>query len=203
MEMTATQAAATLRELEAAEETLTARTAGLTHLVWGLAAPLIFLTYGAAGDLVARAGAWWAYAVLWIPGTALGAILTHHLWHQHAVRLGWSDEGRGDLRVFAYVGGVLAAGAILFFGARAAGVEWAVSTAMTVANGLLAILAGLLERRGGVPCAHYGTYAGVGILLAGLTMGVLGTGEDASTILGAAATAAGWSLAGLWMLRRG
>lgn len=203
MELTAQQAAATLHDLEDVEERLTARTAGLTHLVWGMAAPLIFLTYGSADALVQRHEAWWAFSVLWIPGALLGALLTHHLWNHNALRLDRPTDGRRDLRVLAYIAAVLALGATLWLTTNAVGQTWTVSTTMTIANGLLAILIGLIERRGGVPCTHHALLAGIGILLGGILLVLFAVPDRASTLLGAAITSLGWTLAGLMMIRRG
>lgn len=194
MDLTAHEAAAALHRLEDVEETLTARTAGLTHLVWALAAPLVFLTYGAAGPLVHASGHHWLFALLWLPAVLLGLALTHHLWHQHAVRMQWTG---GDARSLLYAAIVLLAGAALWLLAQTIH-DWSIGGAMTTANGLLALLLALVERRNHIPPAPL-LAAGTGMTLAGLAL----TGPEATTaLLGAAATALGWSLAGHWTLRR-
>lgn len=202
MDLTAHAAAATLRDLEGVEETLTARTAGLTNMVWGIASPLIFLTYGTAAAWIEPRGLEWLYALLWMPGVALGMTLTSLLWVQHAVRL--HQEPGGAWRVPAYLLAFFALAAVLWVTTeRLLDWHWTTAALMTIANGLFAYLVTAVERRSGVPCGPGGYTAGTWMVLAGIALGATGAGHTAASLLGAAATALGWTGAGLWMLRRG
>ncbi len=202
MDLSAHDAATALHELEHVEESLTARTAGLTNIVWGLASPLIFLTYGTAASWIEANGFQWLYAVLWIPGVALGSLLTKLLWRQHAVHLRRAPGG--DWRMIAYTGAFLVLAAALWFVTdQLLDWHWTTSAIMTVTNGFFAILIAGIEHRGDVPCARYGYPAGAWMIIAGLTIALAGAGHVAASLLGAAAVSIGWTAAGLWMIRRG
>ncbi len=202
MDLSAQDAANTLHGLERVEETLTARTAGLSNIVWGLASPLIFLTYGTAAPWVEANNHHWLYALLWIPGVALGSLLTKLLWRQHAVHL--RQAPGGDWRMLGYIALFFATATALWFVTdKALQWHWTTSALMTVANGFFALMIATVEHRGQVPCARYGYPAGAWMILAGLTIAFAGANHAAASLLGAAATSIGWTLAGLWMIRRG
>lgn len=80
--MTARTAAETIGRLEGVHAALERRTSGLTWMVWGIATPAIFLSYGfagAAGAWEESATTWWA-TFLWVPWVAMGVAATIGLW---------------------------------------------------------------------------------------------------------------------------
>jgi hypothetical protein len=80
--LTARTAAETIGRLEGVHAAMERRTSGLTWMVWGLATPAIFLSYGfagAAGAWEESATTWWA-TFLWVPWVAMGVAATIGLW---------------------------------------------------------------------------------------------------------------------------
>lgn len=201
--MDAHQAAAALKDAEGYEEALTNRTGGMTNLVWGLAAPLIFLTYGAAGGLVLD-GHEWVMALLWIPGALLGGILTATLWISHAVTLhhpvshkdGWNHLGKNIL-IFLVLAAIIAAAAAW------ADLTWNMSVVMVLVNGAFAFVVAMREAKDAPACGRNTMVAGGFMLIAGLLLGFLAFGEPGSSLGGAAITALGWGGSGLWTFIRG
>lgn len=196
--MTPQQALDALGDLPHYEESLTARTGGLTSMLWGLVGAAIFLTYATASDLVQRHEAYWAYAVLWVPWVAAGIAFTGGLWNNHAVSLRRDPHllrGLGfSLKLVAFF---LAVAGLMFLALEVlAGVEWTVHSLMTVVNGLFAFGLGTVQLRHRHAGARWVMAAGFAMVAAGLAIGASGLDDDVAALGGAAATATSWFTAG-------
>lgn len=203
--MTPQDALRALGDLPRYEETLTARTGGLTSMLWGLVGAGIFLTYSTASDLIETAGAYWAFALLWIPWVAAGIAFTGALWSNHAVSLRRDPQlGRGLGFSLGLVAFFLGMAVVLFFVLDVlAGVEWTIHSLMTIVNGLFAVGLGAFQARHRHSGAKWVMAAGAIMLLAGLAIGARGLSDDAAALLGAAATASAWFGAGALTYRLG
>lgn len=80
--LTPHEAATLLRDASRYEESLRQRTEGLTWMVWGLATPAIFMTYGFAAVI---GGSGWWMGLLWIPWVAAAGLTVHALWRSAAL----------------------------------------------------------------------------------------------------------------------
>lgn len=203
--MTAQDALHALRDLPRYEERLTARAGGLTFMLWGLATAGIFTTYAAAAEPLEARGAYWAFGVLWVPWTAAGIAASAALWSSHAVTMRRAPGAREGLRQsLLFTFGFLALAAALFAVLDLwAGVEWDVNGVLAVASGLFAILVGLLQRKAWGPGARNVAVAGACMVLAGVALGVSGTGGAAAAFTAAAVVGSGWFLAGVATYARG
>lgn len=203
--MTPKQALDALGDLPRYEETLTARTGGLTSMLWGLVGAGIFLTYATASDLVEAREAYWAFALLWMPWVAAGIAFTGALWNNHAVSLRRDPDllrGLGfSLKLVAFF---LAVAVLMFVALDVlAGVEWTIHALMTVVNGLFAFGLGAVQARQRHAGARWVIAAGFAMVAAGLAIGASGLGDDAAALLGATATATSWFTAGAVTYRQG
>lgn len=201
--MDVAETAAALRDAQGYEEALTERTSGMTNMVWGLAAALIFLTYGSAADLIERADKTWLYGVLWIPGVLLGTLLTIALWSSHAISLartmdakdGWRHLG---LNIVAFLALTAALAGLL----HVLDVAWEPSVLMTLVNGIFALIIATRERSISLACSRDTLIAGIWMIGAGIAIGLLGLQHEAAALAGAAITATGWAGSGLWTFLR-
>lgn len=145
--MTPAQAAQILRDVEGYEETLSLHTAGLTHMVWGVAVAGIFLMYGSAMDWLQQVGAAWAAAVLWVPFVVAGLWITRSLWHSHAVHFGEDPDPRDMVWSALATVGFLGGSVLLWlFLDGLAPLRWLPPTAMLFATGVFAIVMGVFFR---------------------------------------------------------
>lgn len=150
--MSARDAVGVLADLESYEESLTARTAGITWMIWGTAVPGIFTTYGAAVPWMETTSFAWILSFLWIPWIAGATLATNWLWKTTAVTLDWdssSSEGWGYAIGFT-LGFFVLAGAI-WLASQALGTTLGVNAWMLLAGGLLTIAIGLVYRRQQIP----------------------------------------------------
>lgn len=162
-EMDADEAAGLLAGLEEVEETVTARTAGLTWLVWGTAIPGLFVSYQTATTALASTGFEWILSVLWIPWVVGASLTTTWLWRATAVRMEWETSGReGWLYSLGFTLAFLALAGTIVALAGATGVALADHEWMTLAGGLLTVVIGAVYHRSRTP--------GVGEALAGGTV---------------------------------
>lgn len=169
-EMGPEEVADLLGEVDGYERTLTARTAGLTALVWGTAIPGLFVTYNAAGHWVMDHGApEWVFAVLWLPWIAAASLTSNWLWRLNAVTLerergggsGWPTSLGFTLLFFlvaALVWGLLAL----------AGVDVGTNGWMVLATGAFTLVLGGLHGYRGWVGARETSLAGLAILAGGL-----------------------------------
>lgn len=125
--LSAEEALGVLSEIDGYEQTLTAKTAGLSALVWGTAIPGLFVTYNAGGHWVVDHGApEWVFALLWIPWIAGASLTTNWLWELNAVTLDVETEGAGWPTSLAFT--------LLFF--LIAGLVWGVLTGLGIDFGI-------------------------------------------------------------------
>lgn len=202
--MTPQEAAAVLRDVGHYEERLTNRANGLTLMIWGLASAGIFLTYGTADPYLENMDLSWMYALLWLPWVAAGLLASRGVWSGHALTLRRSDEpGTGAMMGSVALFFVIAAG--LFVGLDIlAGIEWTVSSIMTIANGLFGIALATFISKWHRSCRDTATLvAGLAMVAVGIILGLSGVHPAAATLLGASTTGAGWFAAGLVNHRRG
>lgn len=75
--MTPKAAARVLADAAGYEEAIERRTEGVTMSLWGIVSSAMFVAYGFADVVGARA---WVFAILWVPWVALGILTTHALW---------------------------------------------------------------------------------------------------------------------------
>lgn len=207
-EMTAEQAATALADLEGYEQSLTARTAGLTWIVWGTAIPGLFATYNAAGHWVMdHAGPEWILGLLWIPWVAGASLATNWLWDLNAVRLevehdrreGWLYSGGFTLMFFVLA--ALVSGALSLVGIDVGTNGWMV---LTVGVFTLA-LAGVYHRNRW-PGVRETMLAGLAIVLGGLPIALAPASLAPDVAFGlASAGLVGLAYygAGVWLYRRG
>lgn len=80
--MTAQEAARALAAASKYEGALARRTEGITWIIWALATPAIFVTYGFASVL--RGAGWWM-GLLWIPWVGMAVAGTVLLWRSVAL----------------------------------------------------------------------------------------------------------------------
>lgn len=150
--MSARDAVGMLADLEGYEESLTARTAGITWMIWGTAVPGIFTTYGAATVWLETTSFAWILSSLWIPWIAGASLATNWLWKATAVTLDWdasSKQGWGyavgfTLAFFALAGAI-------WLASQALGTTLGTNAWMLLAGGLLTIAIGLVYRRQRIP----------------------------------------------------
>lgn len=203
--MTPAQAAQVLHDVRGYEETLTARAAGMTLMVWGLAAAGVFLTYNAADPYLEDVGRTWLFNLLWIPWIAAGILFSGALWASHSISMRQEFEGRRGV-----VGSLLATllffviAAALFVGLDvAAGIEWTTNSIMLTANGLFAIALATLRRHDWDHSTVPVLVIGVAMTLAGIGMGLSGLSHEAAGLLGAAVAGSSWFGAGIVTYRKG
>lgn len=191
--MDATEATRVLAELQAHEPRLERRLGGTTIMVWGLVSAAIFLAYGVTEPLLAGAQQM-ALAVLWAPFVLAGAVITHQLWKQHALRFGGDNTTGKD--TLAITAAFLVLGAGLFAGSRMAGVEWTQAGIMASVNGLVAWAIGFMVRRHGARGWTHLIGAGTAMVLGGVLIGILAWSGGASALAAAAICGTSWSVAG-------
>lgn len=76
--LTPHEAARVLARASTYEAGLQQRTEGLTHMVWALVGPGIFLTYAYAEGVEGFPG--WGWSLLWVPWVMAGSLVTFALW---------------------------------------------------------------------------------------------------------------------------
>jgi hypothetical protein len=197
--MTPRDALRALDSLPRYEEALTARTGGLTFMLWGFVNAGIFLTYAAASDWVDAHEAYWLMSVLWMPWVAGGIAASGALWRSHAVTLRRRPGTREGLRrallftlLFLVIGGAL------FFALDVlAGVEWSIHAIMTLASGLFAMILGAWQRRDWGAGSRNIVAAGCAMVAAGLALALSPAGDTVAGLLAAGMVGLGWFLAGV------
>lgn len=202
--MPADEAADLLAGIEDVEEEMTARTAGLTWLVWGLAIPGLFTSYAALQPVVAEGPFEWILSVLWIPWIVAGSLATNALWAVNAVTLDREPEGGGGWTSLGFV--------VLFF--ALAGASWALTSVLgvdlpldalwIVAAGLLTVAIGAVFRRRQAPGGGLAAAGGLTIVAGGLAVGVVDPSPSALVNLaGAALVGLIYHAVGGWLYLRG
>lgn len=169
--MSAQDAVGVLVDLDGYEESLTARTAGITWMIWGTAVPGIFTTYGAATAWLETTSFAWILSFLWIPWIAGASLATNWLWKATAVTLDWdasSKQGWGYAAGFTLAFFVLA-GAI-WLTSQALGTTLGVNAWMLLAGGLLTVAIGFVYRRQRIPGPTEALVGGVVLAAAGLAL---------------------------------
>lgn len=195
------EAVRTLRGLEEHEQRLGQEMGGITIMVWGVVSAAIFLAYGLAAPVLENGPEGMARAVLWVPFVAAGGVITQRLWRQHALMFGGQDGSAREtiLTTFAF----LVLGAVLFFGARAAGWAWEMEGVMTTVNGLVAAGLGVVLRRHGARGWSHLIGAGTAMVLGGLLLGQLDVERAVSSLTAAAIAGVSWFLAGFAIHQQG
>lgn len=140
-ELSAGEATRVLDELSGYEETVSAKMMGITWMIWGIAIPGIFLTYGTGAFWADQVGASWLLAVFWIPWVAAATLATRSLWRSLALAFSWAEEDRSTLASLAYTA--------LFFvlagGLWVTGLVGEINMLMLATTGLFTMMLGLLE----------------------------------------------------------
>ncbi len=200
-ELSPTEAANALRELEAAEEVLSQRTGGITTMMWGIISAAIFLVYGVAErTLIGPQNI--AMSFLWLPFVAAGTLLTRKLWQHNALALGQDDQG-SVWETIAYCGGFLIVAAVLFLVTRAIGIVWDVDGMMTTVNGLLAGTIAFGLRRHNVRGWTHLLNAGIAMVLGGILLGILELRIGLDVLTAAAICGVSWFTAGFALHQQG
>lgn len=168
--MSAHEAAGLLTEIDGYEEELTARTAGLTWILWGIAIPGLFISYNAAGHWIFdHGGPEWIQGILWMPWIAGASLATNWLWKLNAVTLGldhsseesWLASAGFTALFFLLAGGV--------FGAlKLAGVGFGPNGWMVLTTGVFTLALGAVYRWQGWPGWREAIAAGVAVLAGGI-----------------------------------
>lgn len=200
------EAIQTLEKLGSIEERLTARTGGMTTMVWGIVGAGVFMTYAAAGNWPSDAGIPWLYSLLWIPWIVGGIVYTNTLWQTLSVTLK-KREPRGKT-ILISVGYTAIFFAIMFLLWVTGLAERApMGTNMTFVIGLFQIalgiifsaVAGIPWRFGGLPMI----VAGGAVLAVGGLLLFSNPHEVAAGLTGGFAGGLGFFLAGLYAYLRG
>ncbi len=203
--MTPAEAMDALRRVEGYEESLTARAAGITGMLWGIVVAGIFMTYTAAGAPLSRAGDEWAFGLLWMPWVLVGVVATGHVWSAHAISLHrQASTGKGILISSLYTLGFL-----LILGGAFALFEyildwgWNAQTVALLANADFAFIIGAIHRYhrepGGIPYMAAALLIGAGAFV----LGALDLADAPTGFLAAAIAGSCWFGAGLWTYRSG
>lgn len=203
-EMRADEAADLLAGLEGFEEELTARTAGLTWFVWGLAIPGLFLTYAALEPLLAQTSRFaWVEAFLWFPWILSGSLATNALWSTNAVTLdresarsGWGTS-LGFLATFFLIAGALWALSGLGVPGLAGDAIW------ILAGGLLTIAIGTWAHRLDRPGGGVTVLGGVAIVAGALGLAWSQASPALVDVAGAGLVGLVYHAIGGWLYRQG
>ncbi len=204
---TAADAVRTLDELKGYEETLAARTAGLTILVWAFVVAGIPLSYQGLAWWLSGQGVWGniAMALLWVPWVAAAIIIMATLWKTHSITFQKEKSGEPG-KTWLWGLGFTA----LFFVFAAlvhvvVGFEVDTFSVMGVTTGLLTLTIATANHYG----HGYGRFwvpfytAGVVILLTGLVLVATGTGGTVAAIATASVQGFAYFIAGSLMVARG
>ncbi len=194
MQTAASETAAALREANDFQARLCRRTAGITNLVWAIAAPAAMLVDTTLAAVYNAPG--WLLATSWIPFILIGIIATRTLWAQQAFATQSRAPGTtmwiGLLAITIGITGT-AAIAAMFGGGQASGYG------IAMANAGLILFLGLAHRDG--LDAHFWSHA-LGALIAFVgAFIVMGTGGAA--ILLPAAVMIAWLIPGAVLVSRG
>lgn len=166
-ELGADEAADLLAGIEDVEEHVTARTVGLTWLVWGTAIPGLLVSYHAAGSLEASRFEW-ILSVLWIPWIFGASLTTNWLWETTAVHLEREPSStHGWATSLIFTGLFLVFAGLIVFGARALGVRLLLHEWMLLAGGLLTFAVATLYHQRQVPGVREALAGGLAIALGG------------------------------------
>lgn len=205
--LTARTAAETIGRLEGFHAALERRTSGLTWMVWGLAAPAIFLSYGfagAAGTFEGWGSTWWA-SFLWVPWVAMGVAATIGLWRSVGLVVPMDHrQGRrgGILFMLLFLGLVFLGFTLLEFfdlPLHESAMVLAMVGLANVAVGSFGILCtDRVERR-----LWVGTGVGLAAVAALLTVALEADQHSAVTVAAAAAVAVAYFGSGLYQVTRG
>jgi hypothetical protein len=204
---TAADAVRTLDELKGYEETLAARTAGLTIMIWGFVVAGIPLTYqGFAGHL-AQQGTWGFYvmALLWAPWVAGALIAMAALWKSLSITLRRPADGETGKTWLWGIGFTALFFVIATLVHFLVGFQADTFSVMGVTTGLLTLAIATANHR-----AHgHGRFwipfyaAGALILLTGLALVLTGAGTILAAFTTASVQGLAYFLAGIIMVARG
>lgn len=202
--MTPHEALHALGDLPRYEERLTAKAAGMTAMVWGLAIAGMFMTYTAIDPWLQSRAAdgplYSLYAVLWLPWVAAGITLSGAVWNAHAISVRRAPENRKGL--------LLSAGLTALFFVLLAAVlvvkevlldsHWNWNLTMVLVSGLFAMAYGAWQVRGPACAVGVGVLAGgLGMVVFAFAVGPLGWRSDASGLLGGLLAGLTWFVPGL------
>lgn len=200
------EAIKTLEKLGTYEERLTARTGGMTTMVWGLVGAGAFMTYAAAGNWPSDAGIPWLYSLLWLPWIVGGIVYTNSLWQTLSVTLKKPDSRGHTILISVGYTALFFALMFLLWVTGLAG-RAPMGTNMTFVIGLFQIalgiifstLAGIPWRFGGFPMIA----AGLAVLAIGGLLLYANPHEVAAGLTGGFAGGLGFFSAGLYAYLRG
>ncbi len=202
---TASDAARTLDELKGYEETLSARTAGLTILVWAFVVAGIPLSYQGLWWWLSQQGTWGgvASALLWVPWVVAGIVVTTMLWRTHSIRMQKKEENKWGWLInvgFTALFFVLAGGVFLVFGP-----DTDTFAAMGVTTGLLTLAIAMANhlkyKQGRFWLPFYS--AGMVILATGLILVAMGAERDVAAFTTVFVQGFAYFIAGSIMVLRG
>lgn len=204
-EMGADEAADLLAGIPDVEKKLTARTAGLTWIVWGIAIPGLFATYAAAEPLLATDGGFgWILSVLWIPWIGAGSLATNLLWATNAVTLDREPEGRGWARAGAYLALFFLLAAAVWGLLAVLDVNLAADAVWIVASGLLTVAIGFAAGPRGAPGSRVAVAGGLAIVAGGLALGYTAPSPaPLVNLVGAGLVGVVYHAVGGWLYQRG
>lgn len=196
--LTATDAAQVLSNLDAYEENLTLRAEGLTWMIWGLAIPGLFLTYGTASEWANQAGLPWLNALFWLPWILAAGLATRSLWRSLALAFDWEDDGKPAWATLGYT--------ILFFALAAGlwitGLVSNITLLMLATTGLLTVAIALVPLGENVGKPTWVLFAGALLLLSAILLD-LAWAQEATGLQHQAVTLSAAALVGLVYLALG
>ncbi len=167
-ELSAGEAARVLDELGGYEETVSTKMMGVTWMIWGIAIPGIFLTYGTGASWASQAGLGWLSAVFWVPWIAAAAFATRSLWRTLALAFSWDEEDASWITTVVYTG-------VFFFlagGLWFTGLIQETNMLMLATTGLLTMLLGLFEPGDGIGLKKPTLLAGAFLVVTAIVLDV-------------------------------
>lgn len=204
---TAEDAVRTLDEIKGYEETLAARTAGLTIMIWGFVVAGIPLSYQAFAWPLSEQGTWGFYvmSILWAPWVAGALVAMSAIWKTHSITLRKSAEGETGKTWLWGIGFTALFFVIASLVHFLVGFQADTFSVMGVTTGLLTLVIATANHRahghGQFWVPFYG--AGVLILITGLTLVVTGAGTTIAAFTTSTVQGVTYFLAGIIMVARG
>lgn len=199
--LSAQDAAQVLGDLPRYEESLTARAAGLTLMLWGLVAAGTFMTYASFHGLLDHEAAWTrVLGFAWVAWAAAGVAATLFVWRSHAIALHGRHRDRPTLLRIA---AGLVAFAVLLYGLVALYLSpladgWNMAGLVLLAHALLTLLVALwLRSPAARPVRRSLSWAAAGLLLVGLLLTASSVEMGVVLMLGALLVGGAWFLAGI------
>lgn len=192
---TAQEAARALAEASKYEGSLARRTEGITWIIWALATPAIFLTYGFAAVL---GGTGWWMSLLWVPWVGMAVAGTVLLWRSVAIaQPALRDEGgRWFWARFALFSAAITS---LFFVLRPAGPEIPLIIVGSMWIGMGVLNLWRADTAGRVHAA----LAGAPLALSGVLLTLLDAPIEVSGMVGILVSGLAPFCVGLWGATRG